>query len=154
MCLKWLCELNCSSVLLYETRDQLPRLHETQCDDVIYSHRVQWTLCADVGEGVGDSPERMFNLIKFIKIFGLKSPFFDKQNDTLDHTPQQKNLNPRMHISKDVKCTIYMLNSLQLTDCNTNLFKTFKFIWGMSFYRNKWYGLNESNYLFLMNLLI
>lgn len=69
---------------------------------LFYSHCVQWTLCEDVGEGVGDSPERMFNLIKFIKIFGLKSPFFDKQNDTLDHTPQQKNLNPRMHISKDV----------------------------------------------------
>lgn len=65
---------------------------------LFYSHCVQWTLCADVGEGVGDSSERMFNLIKFIKKFKPRIPFLDKQNDTLDHIPQQKNLNPRMHI--------------------------------------------------------
>lgn len=43
---------------------------------LFYSHCVQWTLCEDVGEGVGDSSERMFNLIKFIKIFSLESPFW------------------------------------------------------------------------------
>lgn len=31
---------------------------------LFYSHCVQWTLCEDVGEGVGDSSERMFNLRK------------------------------------------------------------------------------------------
>lgn len=131
-----------------------PDIWDTIVMMLFYSHCVQWTLCEDVGEGVGDSPERTFNLIKFIKIFGLEYPFLTNKM-ILWITQPSKKIWTRACIYKKMFNALFMCLTLFNLPTVTQIFLKLSNLSEVClFYRNKWYGLNESNSIFLMNLLI